>query len=289
MISVGLCTSSRSERHLMEALQKEIPNSELYEIYHPFLSETPHSIETDFDFLIIPADRSEMTKFAVELFHRNIPFVHFLAGSRSYSFTHDDINRQMISLMANFCFGESPEACRNLHEMGIPNDRMLLTGTSHFDGITMQDIEANKPKTDTIPSKNPHYYDLVLINPQTQQHPPNENINKISDMQYHIIKANEDSQNIDIGIELTHLEFLWMLHNAHCFISNSSAGHYELPYLQKFYGSKCKWINPSQRNKERTPIPPEYCRGASKIIADWCANVDLEWLKTPKRLFCKQS
>ena len=30
MIKVGLCTSSRSEKHLMEALQKEIPMVEVF-------------------------------------------------------------------------------------------------------------------------------------------------------------------------------------------------------------------------------------------------------------------
>ena len=267
----------------MEALQKEIPNSELYEIYHPFLSELPHSIETDFDLLIIPADRSEMTKFAVECFHRNIPFCHYLAGSRSYSFTHDDINRQMISLMANFCFAESPEAKNNLIEMGIPEDRILVTGTSHFDGITMQDIESNK-----VPY-SPRPYDLVLMNSETMGGGMDERwLSGVKENNI-TVGGNEDSSDGKTLKRWSHLEFLYLLHNADNFISNSSAGHYELPYLQKYYGSKCKWINPSQRNKERTPIPPEYCRGASKIIADWCANVDLEWLKTPKRLFCKQS
>ena len=98
-----------------------------------------------------------------------------------------------------------------------------------------------------------------------------------------LVGGNEDSSSK--LKTYSHLEFLYILHNADRFISNSSAGHYELPYLQKYYGSKCEWVNPSQRNKERTPIPPEYCRGAPKIIADWVETVDLEWLKKPKRLF----
>ena len=281
MIKVGLCTSSRSERHLMEALWFELchyRDSSWFPIIEvDSYGNTDNNEYYDCDVLIIPADRSEMTQFALKCFYNNIPFCHYLAGSRSYSFTHDDINRQMISLMANFCFAESPEAKKNLIEMGIPEDRILVTGTSHFDGVTMQDIEEH-----AVPY-SPRPYDLILVNPETMFNRAMNytEINK----NYIKVRPNEDAE-ADYK-QWSHLEFLYLLHNADNFISNSSAGHYELPYLQKYYGSRCKWINPSQRNKERTPIPPEYCRGASKIIADWCNKVDLEWLRTPKRLFEK--
>ena len=290
MRTIGICTSSRSERHLVQALADEMNNgkydlkAELIEVNSMFftpLRNTSFDILREYSFLILPTDRMEMMEFALSIFKYNIPFCHYIAGSQSYSHTYDDINRWMISLMANFCFAESPEARHNLIRAGIPEDRILITGTSHFDGITMQDIEANKPKD--VPIDN---FDIILYNPLTTGEKESFKTEFQADNIPIIIKPNEDNPNSE-GKQYSHLEFLWLLHHADRFISNSSAGHYELPYLQKYYGSKCKWINPSQRNKERTPIPPEYCRGASKIIADWCNTVDLKWLKTPKRLFGK--
>jgi len=290
--TIGVCTASRSERPLTTPIVEEINSgkynlkAELIETNSMFftpLRNTSFDILREYSFLIIPADRTEMCKFALDCFHNNIAFCHLFAGINTFSHTHDDINRWIMSFMANFCFAESPECRDNLLRAGIPEDRILITGDTHMDGITIQDIEANKPKDS--PEGD---YDLILYNPTTTT---SETIcveNLVKSPNFIDLRPNEDSKTREKK-EYQRLEFLWLLHHAKHFISNSSSGLYELPYLQKYYGSKCKLVNPSQRNKERTPISPEYCRGASKIIAEWAEKVDLDWLRTPKRLFQTKS
>ena len=291
--TVGVVTSSRSERHLCEALVKEM-NSGKYDLKAKLIDIRSASYEEEvgdfsefqnFDITILPADRIEMGQFAYSLFRRNIIFCHFLCGSISYSNCHDDTVRWLITLMSNFVFAESPEARTNVLKIGYPEDRVTITGTSHFDGITAYDIEANKPAN---APKEP--YDLILFNPETQREGDiccqYSYKDYVKSPNYIMVAPNEDDPQHTGSIP--RLEFLNLLKHCTNFISNSSATLYEAPYLNKFYGAKINVIKPSQRNAERTAIPPEYCRGASPIIARWCQEVDIEWLKTPKRLFYKE-
>jgi len=289
---VWIFTSSRSEGGFMQPIidrAKNIYNLDAYKYsFDPTnsFSEICKHIQEDIDktrpnIVLIPCDRREMVPVAMTCFYNNIPTIHFYAGTYSYSGTHDDVGRHAISLFSHIMCCESQAAKDILIKAGEEPWRIVVTGGSHFDDIEI----------DTSLCPAGQKYDLLLLLPEQFGDNSNQimwekarkmvrpNIFTIA------IKPNEDPgadklwKNIKQGLynypviwhdkSVPRMKFLGLLKNCEHYISNSSSTLFEAPAFN------IKVLNPSQRNRIRTPPDPSMLRGGADKVVKLLSELDL--------------
>jgi UDP-hydrolysing UDP-N-acetyl-D-glucosamine 2-epimerase len=232
--------------------------------------------ENGIDLMIIPADRQEMMGCAYACFQKNIPIVHFLAGS-SGSGIHDEVIRFMFSKMSYIMLCQTTDDADRLISMGEEKWRTYVVGTTAFDDLKID--EEYCPDFE---------YDLVLYHPDTisfpqMYHDLQEIDELIKDSEYVFILCPNPDQGADYIVKwidkkdkegrfvikdnLSREKFLCLLKYAQRFIGNSSAGIFECPY----FGTE--FINIGYRNKDRkTEIIP----GASDKILKILEGLEIE-------------
>ncbi len=88
--------------------------------------------------LIIQGDTSTAFLAAFLGFHFKIPIAHIEAGLRTYnkySPFPEEINRQLISRLADLHFAPTEQSQNNLLKEGIPKDNIVLTGNTAIDAL----------------------------------------------------------------------------------------------------------------------------------------------------------
>lgn len=91
-------------------------------------------------FLLIQGDTSTVLAASLAAFYHKIPVGHVEAGLRTgdkYSPFPEEINRAMVSRVADLHFAPTRGARENLLEEGIPSDRVIVTGNTVIDALLL--------------------------------------------------------------------------------------------------------------------------------------------------------
>lgn len=88
--------------------------------------------------VLIQGDTTTALATAMAAFHRNIEVAHIEAGLRTYNFAEpfpEEMNRQIISKLANYHFTPTELATNNLIDESISSDAILKTGNTIVDAL----------------------------------------------------------------------------------------------------------------------------------------------------------
>ena len=90
------------------------------------------------DRVIVQGDTTTTFAGALAAFYHRIPVAHVEAGLRTsniYSPWPEEINRRLVSQMADLHFAPTPRARHNLLREGIADDRIVVTGNTGIDAL----------------------------------------------------------------------------------------------------------------------------------------------------------
>jgi len=90
------------------------------------------------DWVVVQGDTTTSMAAALAAYYRQIPVAHVEAGLRTdnkYSPFPEEINRRLISVLADRHFAPTPMAVRNLRREGIPPGRIVETGNTVTDAL----------------------------------------------------------------------------------------------------------------------------------------------------------
>jgi UDP-N-acetylglucosamine 2-epimerase (non-hydrolysing) len=109
------------------------------------------------DIVICQGDTTTATATALAAFHHKIPVAHVEAGLRTYDFSYpwpEEMNRQIIDLLAHYHFTPTPIAKKNLLSEGAFAQRVWITGNTGIDSLfwTLDKIKRSPPKSSTWPT-----------------------------------------------------------------------------------------------------------------------------------------
>lgn len=107
------------------------------------------------DCIIVQGDTTSAFVVALQSFYDKIPVAHVEAGLRSRDKHHpfpEEINRILISHVADFHFPPTKESQKNLQQEGIPNRSIFITGNTIVDALQKVRNEVAKHKTPNLDS-----------------------------------------------------------------------------------------------------------------------------------------
>lgn len=90
------------------------------------------------DVVLVQGDTTTAFTIALQCFYQKIPVGHVEAGLRSGNKHHpfpEELNRILISHVADFHFVPTPAARKNLRREGIPDSQIFLTGNTVVDAL----------------------------------------------------------------------------------------------------------------------------------------------------------
>jgi len=92
------------------------------------------------DCVIVQGDTTTVLVGALASFYANIPVGHLEAGLRSGHIRHpfpEEMNRRLVSVLADFHFAPTETARRALLAENVPDDRVWVTGNSGIDALRL--------------------------------------------------------------------------------------------------------------------------------------------------------
>ncbi|GAC1422889.1 MAG: UDP-N-acetylglucosamine 2-epimerase (non-hydrolyzing) [Actinomycetota bacterium] len=95
-------------------------------------------VETAPSLVIVQGDTTTAYAAALAAFYSGVPVAHVEAGLRTNNLAHpypEELNRQMISRIADVHFAPTRSACKNLLREGIPSERIVVTGNTVVDAL----------------------------------------------------------------------------------------------------------------------------------------------------------
>jgi UDP-N-acetylglucosamine 2-epimerase (non-hydrolysing) len=118
------------------------------------------------DFLVIQGDTTTALCGALAGFYKNIPVAHVEAGLRTGDPRQpfpEEMNRVLVSRLANLHFAPTETSARNLVGEGVDRSKVFVTGNTAIDSVlyVRDRIEKGEFKPE-IPSLNPHQR-LILV------------------------------------------------------------------------------------------------------------------------------
>lgn len=107
------------------------------------------------DLVIVQGDTTTAFIVSLSAFYHRIPLAHVEAGLRSrskYQPFPEEINRCLISRLADYHFSPTPEARDNLLREGIPRDRVVVTGNTVIDSLlwVLKNLKTSYPRLKKI-------------------------------------------------------------------------------------------------------------------------------------------
>ena len=90
------------------------------------------------DVVMIQGDTTTVMAAALAAFYLRIPVAHIEAGLRSYDKSQpfpEEINRRLVSHIADWHFAPTSAACENLLRENIPAERIFVTGNTVVDAL----------------------------------------------------------------------------------------------------------------------------------------------------------
>jgi len=94
--------------------------------------------ETDPDWVIVEGDTTSVVGTAMAAFHAMVPVCHVEAGLRSFDKWApfpEEINRRIVSVLADLHCAPTPESAMNLRNEGIDESCIAVTGNTSVDAI----------------------------------------------------------------------------------------------------------------------------------------------------------
>lgn len=212
------------------------------------------------DFILVQGDTSTAFVAALESFYRQIPLGHIEAGLRTESKMEpfpEEVNRRLISVLANLHFAPTKEASRCLSQEGVAPECVHVTGNTGIDTLieTSKKLSSGATSTYFNTSGYTNYEKLVLvtchrresfgkpilqildaISISAENHPdvkfifpvhPNPNVQKIVNDQLGNV------QNIDLIEPLNYLDLVDLLNRVELIVTDSGGLQEEAPSLGK--------------------------------------------------------
>ena len=107
--------------------------------------------ESSPDYLIVQGDTTTALTMALSGFYHKIPVGHVEAGLRTatkYSPYPEELNRRVVTQIANHHFAPTEWAYNNLKKEGISEDEILLTGNTVIDALewTVKKVRSSPPE-----------------------------------------------------------------------------------------------------------------------------------------------
>lgn len=90
------------------------------------------------DMIFVQGDTTTAFAVALKAFYEKIPVAHIEAGLRTYNKYHpfpEEINRVLISHLADYHFPPTKESRENLVREGVPSDKIFVTGNTVVDAL----------------------------------------------------------------------------------------------------------------------------------------------------------
>jgi UDP-N-acetylglucosamine 2-epimerase (non-hydrolysing) len=122
------------------------------------------------DLVIVQGDTTTSFCAALAAFYRRIPIGHVEAGLRTwnrFSPFPEEINRVIVSRVADLHFAPTPWAKHNLLQEGIPEAKVFITGNTVIDAlqIAVKRVRSNPPDIPGVPREllNGDMRPIVLI------------------------------------------------------------------------------------------------------------------------------
>lgn len=92
------------------------------------------------DRILVHGDTTSAIAGALAAFHRQVPVAHVEAGLRTHDLSQpwpEEMNRRVIDAFADLLFAPTAAARRNLLSEGIASERILVTGNTVIDALTI--------------------------------------------------------------------------------------------------------------------------------------------------------
>lgn len=104
--------------------------------------------ETRPDVLLVQGDTTTAFAAAMAAFNNRIPVAHVEAGLRSYDYQNpfpEEANRRLTSIITDIHLAPTPLAQQNLHNEGVQEDRIVVTGNTVVDALmTLGNVALNQ-------------------------------------------------------------------------------------------------------------------------------------------------
>lgn len=114
-------------------------NQDLFEISSNSISKFKKVLdEVEPDLVIVQGDTTTAFTASLAAFYKKIKIAHIEAGLRSFNKFHpypEEVNRKIISLLADFHFAPTKAAADNLLKEGIKKDKVFVTGNTVIDSL----------------------------------------------------------------------------------------------------------------------------------------------------------
>ena len=118
------------------------------------------------DWVVVQGDTTTTMASSLAAFYARIPVAHVEAGLRTGTMDHprpEEMNRRVVSVLADLHFAPTARAVENLLNEGIASDRIHLTGNTVIDAFqAVEAMPGESPFRDLIHSVEPNSR-LVLV------------------------------------------------------------------------------------------------------------------------------
>jgi len=106
------------------------------------------------DAVIVQGDTISVLAGALAANKLGIPLAHHEAGLRSHDIKMiEETNRIIVDNISDFLFTPTPDALKNLHQEGIPPEKISFTGNTIVDAV-LQNLKISEQKTNPLEKFN---------------------------------------------------------------------------------------------------------------------------------------
>ena len=143
------------------------PNQDLFGLTTRVLNGLKIVLEKDNpDLVLVHGDTTTAFASSLAAFYLNIPVAHVEAGLRTYKLNSpfpEEINRQVVSRIAQFHFAPTEKARQNLLSEGVNHKQIFVTGNSVIDAMLSVLEKARKIPFSEINRKLVYLCKLIFI------------------------------------------------------------------------------------------------------------------------------
>lgn len=230
------------------------PNQSLSEVSSRCLGSIPRILD-DFspDLVLVQGDTTTAVMAGLSAFFKKIPVAHIEAGLRTgnrYSPFPEEINRIILSVLAELHFCPTERSKKNLLVEGIPENETFVTGNTSIDALK-EEWDLNKEFPDLKPLVQPYKTVLVTAhrrenfgfklaglfksirkladhNPQFQFIYPVHPNPEVKSLAWNILS---DHERIRLIQPVSYPELVFLMRNSSCILTDSGGIQEEAPTL----------------------------------------------------------
>jgi len=218
--------------------------------------------DTNPDVLLIQGDTTTAFLTALVAFYKKIKIGHVEAGLRTYDKYNpfpEEVNRQLISKIADFHFAPTKNSFNNLLAEGVNSNSVFLTGNTIVDAIewSIKKIKMNKDKIESkVIFKKLNNDKKIILVTMHRRESFGKDIRNVCDA-LKVIANNYSSiqivypvhlnpnvrkpvyevlsgiKNIILTAPLDYETFIWLMYNSYFIVTDSGGVQEEAPTLKK--------------------------------------------------------